>query len=97
MKKIKAFLGGTCNSSTWRQSLIPMIAEVVDDSNKRPQKTILVILDEDDGKGWDVRVRKSLTAVAKMVKANGGQAFDSLEAVAAFLIAAAEDDDSHVE
>lgn len=142
MKKTKAFLGGTCNGSAWRQSFIPMIegkvdyfdpvvpdwneaayqrelferetcdfvvytitpamlgvysiAEVVDDSNKRPQKSVLVILDEDDGKGWDARVRKSLTAVAKMVKDNGAQAFDSLEEAAQFLIAAAGDD-SHVE
>ena len=28
------------------------IAEVVDDSNKKPEKTILCILDEDDGNFW---------------------------------------------
>lgn len=138
MKKIKAFLGGTCNGSAWRQSLIPMIegkvgyfdpvvpnwneeayqrelierevddfvvytitpamvgvysiAEVVDDSNKRPEKTILVVLDKDEEKVWDPRARKSLTAVSKMVKKNGGQAFDSLEELAEFLIKAAEED-----
>lgn len=130
----KAFLGGTCNGSNWRSSLIPLIegkvayfdpvvpdwneeayqrellereiddfvvytitplmtgvysiAEVVDDSNKRPQKTILVVLETDGELKWDPKVRNSLKAVEKMVAKNGGQVFESLEDLAKFLIEA---------
>lgn len=120
----KVFLGGTCNGSTWRDKIIPMleigyfnpvvddwndaaykrelheretcdfclyaitpkmigvysIAEVVDDSNKRPEKTVLVLLREDDDAVFKDPQWKSLQAVAKMVKVNGGQVFESLDA-----------------
>lgn len=63
------------------------IAEVVDDSNKRPNKTILVLLREDHS-GWP-RGRlgkleftnsqwKSLNSVAEMVRNNGGVVFEDL-------------------
>ncbi len=55
------------------------IAEVVDDSNKRPGKTVLVLLREDDGLRFTEPQWKSLRAVAKMVRRNGGQAFDNLK------------------
>ncbi|MCL2116271.1 MAG: nucleoside 2-deoxyribosyltransferase domain-containing protein [Methanobrevibacter sp.] len=61
------------------------IAEVVDDSNKRPEKTILCILDEDSGEKWSNPQRKSLEAVSKLVKSNGAKAFNSLEELAEFL------------
>ena len=48
------------------------IAEVVDDSNKRPNKTIFCVLEEDDGKFWTKAQLKSLVAVEKMVTNNGG-------------------------
>ena len=52
------------------------IAEVVDDSNKRPDKTIFCILDEDIKyqfkREWTKAQRKSLKAVEKMVAKNGG-------------------------
>lgn len=123
MKRL--FLGGTCNNSTWRDELIPMlkidyfnpvvddwtpecqqreieerqscdfvlytiskemtgvysIAEVVDDSNKRPEKTIFCVLDN----GFTIGQLKSLNMVGKMVKENGGQAFDCLKDVAEYL------------
>lgn len=123
----KVFLGGTCNCSTWREALIPMlmidyfnpvvedwtpecqaeeikqrqecdfvlyvitpemtgvysIAEVVDDSNKRPEKTIFVVLG--DVVHFGKHLFKSLGAVARMVDENGGKSFDSLEAVAEYL------------
>lgn len=90
---MKVFLGGTCNGSTWREELIPLlgidyfnpvvedwteecmaeerrqreecdyclyvitprmagvysVAEVVDDSNKRPGNTVFCLLEND----WD--------------------------------------------
>ena len=127
--KMKVFLGGTCNDSTWREDLIPMlevdyfnpvvedwteecmareiqerktcdfvlyvitpkmtgvysIAEVVDDSNKRPCKTVLVILDRDGGSVFDDHQWKSLMAVREMVEGNSGVTFDTLEKAAIYL------------
>jgi hypothetical protein len=68
------------------------IAEVVDDSNKRPQKTLFCFLLEDGDIGfptWDQKFNnaqiKSLNMVKKMVASNGGQVFDNLEQIAYFL------------
>lgn len=138
MKKV--FLGGTCNDSSWRNELIPMldidyfnpvvddwteecyqeelrqreicdyclyvitprmtgvysIAEVVDDSNKRPSKTIFCVLEKDINpfknlsSDWNVPdyisfnygQLKSLDKVGRMVESNGGKYFKSLEEVA---------------
>jgi len=55
------------------------IAEVVDDSNKRPEKTIMVILEQDEDAEFSEAQLKSLSQVARMVQANGGRAFRSLE------------------
>ena len=118
MKKI--FLGGTCNNSTWRDELIPLlkgedgtkaklsyfnpvvedwtsecqeeelkqrescdiclyvitsdmtgvysIAEIIDDSNKRPGKTVFAYLSEGFSKGQCM----SLEMVGEMVRRNGG-------------------------
>ena len=54
------------------------IAEVIDDSNKRPEKTIMVLLEDDDGIRFSESQYKSLWQVGKMVKMNGGQIFTSL-------------------
>ena len=133
----KVFLGGTCNNSTWRDELIPMInidyfnpvvddwteecyqeelrqrkncdyclyvitpkmtgvysiAEVVDDSNKRPEKTIFCLLSVDykynkeDGDliFFNKSQLKSLDKVGVMVEKNGGKYFKSLEEVANYL------------
>src|SRR5208283_1201452 len=122
---MKVFLGGTCNASTWRDELIPLlkidyfnpvvtdwtlecraeeirqretcdyvlytitsqmrgvysIAEVVDDSNKRPDKTILCLLMA----GFDAHQAKSLYALADMVARNGAVVIYSLEAAARYL------------
>ena len=48
------------------------IAEVIDDSNKRPEKTIFCILDEDDGISLTFGQLRSLENVGKMVQRNGG-------------------------
>jgi hypothetical protein len=120
---MKAFLGGTCNNSTWRDEIIPMlrigyfnpvvkdwtpdcmdeeirqrkhcdfvmytitprmtgvysIAEVVDDSNKRPNKTIFVILEKDGDQSFTDPQLKSLGMVSRMVSDNGGNVFLSLK------------------
>lgn len=119
---MKVFLGGTCNESTWRDEIIPLlkidyynpvvdnwtdscmqkeieerkrcdfclytitpkmagvysIAEVVDDSNKRSDKTIFVLLRNDGKKYFGKDQLKSLLAVAKLVATNGGEIFYSL-------------------
>jgi len=117
----KVFLGGTCNESSWRDDLIPLltnidyfnpvvedwtpecqdeeirqreecdfvlyvitpkmtgvysIAEAIDDSNKRPEKTIFCILEKDDGEKFDEHQLKSLGQVGKMVRENGGTFVD---------------------
>ncbi|MFQ5750560.1 MAG: nucleoside 2-deoxyribosyltransferase domain-containing protein [bacterium] len=54
------------------------VAEVIDDSNKRPEKTILVLLHDDGDNKFTEGQWKSLKSVAKMVKRNGGQVFDNL-------------------
>ena len=61
------------------------IAEVIDDSNKRPEKTIFVYLIEDDGKEFTEHQLKSLEMVGKMVKNNKGQWLKSLKEVSEFL------------
>lgn len=61
------------------------IAEVVDDSNKQPEKTLFCVLDEDEGLLFTDHQRKSLIQVSKMVKENGGRTFISLYSVAEFL------------
>lgn len=122
---MKVFLGGTCNESTWRNRIIPMlnidyfnpvvtdwtpdcmaeelrqreicdfclyvitpkmtgtysIAEVVDDSNKRPLRTIFVRLRDDDIR-FDEGQWKSLGAVAQMIKRNGAVIFTDLKSAA---------------
>ena len=61
------------------------IAEVVDDSNKRPERTILVLLKDDADLHFSEGQWKSLGAVAKMVTVNGGIVFDNLKAAAIYI------------
>lgn len=50
------------------------IAEVVDDSNKRPKKTVFVLFAfEDDRSSFSAVQNKSLLQVSKMVVNNGGR------------------------
>lgn len=128
-KTKKVFLGGTCNDSTWRNRIIPMleidyfnpvvkdwtpecqaeeikqretcdivlycitplmvgtysIAEAIDDSNKRPEKTVLVCLKEDDGKSFDKTQWKSLLSVMKMAENNNANVFSDIESAVTFL------------
>ena len=58
------------------------IAEVVDDSNKRPEKTIFCYLNKDGKKEFSKAQLKSLNKVGEMVAGNGGIFLKSLDAVA---------------
>lgn len=60
------------------------IAEVVDDSNKRPNKTICCIFSEEDYPLTKQEL-KHLNQVGKLVERNGGKYFHSLKEVAKFL------------
>lgn len=61
------------------------VAEVVDDSNKRPEKTIFAYLLSDDGKEFSKHQIKSLDMVGKMVEENGGKWFKNLNEISEFL------------
>jgi hypothetical protein len=61
------------------------IAEVIDDSNKRPDKTIFCFLTEDDGLEFTKEQTKSLRQVGKMVDKNGGIFCTSLEVAAKYM------------
>ena len=125
----KVFLGGTCNGSTWRETLIPMlqidyfnpvvadwtpecqereiqerrtsdyvlyvitpkmtgvysIAEVVDDVNTQPDKTVFCVLEEDGDAKFTPHQLKSLRATGELVLRRGGQYLTCLKAVANWL------------
>ena len=55
------------------------IAELVDDSNKKPEKTIACFLKEYGGKSFDEQQWGSIWATVKLVIKNGSHVFYSLE------------------
>jgi hypothetical protein len=61
------------------------IAEVVDDSNKRPEKTVFCFLEADDGECFEVHQTKSLKQIEKLVEENGATVCKTLVEVAGFL------------
>jgi hypothetical protein len=61
------------------------IAEVVDDSNKRPEKTVFCVLIESDDDIFDHSQCKSLVKIAEVVRNNGAKVAWSLEEVADYL------------
>ena len=58
------------------------IAEVVDDSNKRPEKTVFCWLEYDDGDVFSHYQRMALSKIAAMVHLNGATVAEDLEHVA---------------
>ena len=58
------------------------IAEMVDDSNKRPKKTIVVFLRDDDPERFSEGQWKSLVQVGQMINRNGAQVFSDLKSAA---------------
>ncbi len=61
------------------------IAEVVEDSVKRPGKTLLLILNQDGEDVFNPAQTKSLQQVGKMVEANGGRWFQTKADLVFFL------------
>lgn len=57
------------------------IAEIIDDSNKRPEKTIVCVL----YKGFDKQMAHSLKAVVNLAKSNGVKICNSLTEVAEYI------------
>lgn len=57
------------------------IAEIIDDSNKRPEKTIVCVLYD----GVERKMAHSLRAVVNLAKSNGAIICESLDEVADFL------------
>jgi len=72
-------------------SAIAEVAEAVDDSNKRPEKTIVCVTNELMDYKWytkwvmDEQDMKHLDAVGRLVERNGGLYFKSLDEVAEYL------------
>lgn len=63
------------------------IAEAVDDSNKRPDKTLFCVLQsrKEDGVSYTPVRWRSLMATEELIKNNGAETFVSLEDVATYL------------
>lgn len=61
------------------------VAEVVDDSNKHPSKTIFTFLKEDEGETFSDHQMKSLEQTGKMVQENGAKFFTTFEEIAEYL------------
>lgn len=75
---------------TPRMTGVYSIAEVVDDSNKRPEKTVFCVLPVDVSDVGNVKMfnpgqLRSLDRVGRMVEKNGGKYFRELRDVAEFL------------
>ena len=61
------------------------IAEVVDDSNKRPEKTLFVNLYKPRSDDSSAQMARSLLAVESLLASNGVRCFNSLQEVADLL------------
>ena len=60
------------------------IVNVVDDSNKRPNKTVFCFITQDSDSKFTEHQIKSLKAIGEMVKKNGAQWFESLDETIVF-------------
>ena len=61
------------------------IAEMVDDSNKRPDETIVCFLSEDEDKTWSKHQEKSIEATKELLESNGAIVLENLKEVAFIL------------
>jgi hypothetical protein len=70
---------------TPKMSGVYSIAEVVEDSIKRPEKTLFFYFEVDQKKEFDQHQLKSLKQVAQMVKNNGAKVFENSKELINFL------------
>lgn len=61
------------------------IAEVVDDSNKRPESTLFCVLETDDENEFTEHQMKSIKMTKNLIRENGARVFESLQDIADFL------------
>jgi len=61
------------------------VAEIVDDSNKRPNKTVFCYLEKDGEKEFDNFNKKGLKAVGEMIERNGAKWCKDLNEVVEYL------------
>lgn len=61
------------------------IAEVADDSNKRPGRTVMCVLREDDALQFNDKELRSLRKVGQLVGDNGGYYCEGMEALVSYL------------
>jgi len=61
------------------------IAEVVDDSNKRPERTVLCVLNADEDKEWTKHQKSSFESIKRMVAENGAVVLEDLDEIVYFL------------
>lgn len=59
--------------------------EVIDDSNKRPEKTVLCLLTEANGKSFEGHMKKCAVKTATLAAENGANVVTSLEELANYL------------
>ncbi len=62
-----------------------LISEVVDDSNRRPERTLFYFMDRDGDCAFNRHQVKSLNAVGRMVESNGAKWFKSFDELVTFL------------
>ncbi len=70
---------------TPRMKGVYSIAEAVDDSNKRPDKTLFCFINYDGCMDFSLPQIKSLRQVEAMIRRNKGRVFDNLDGVIRFL------------
>ncbi len=70
---------------TPRMTGVYSIAEAIDDSNKRPDKTLFCFLDCDENEKFSSAQVRSLQQVEKMIRSNNGKVFNDLDAIIRFL------------
>jgi hypothetical protein len=61
------------------------IAEVVEDSIKNPNKTIFIVLNEDDDKKFDKQELNSLNEVCNLIIRNKGKCFNNFNDIVDYL------------
>lgn len=59
--------------------------EVVDDSNKRPERTVLCVLMDANGKSFEGHTKKCVLKTMKLVAQNGVVVLDNLQDLAKYL------------